>query len=86
MGLMKQISFCMLAIGTVGLVGTQEADAQNSGRKKVIRLEAEDVKGTVQKPELEIFMSRQNLRADEGLELRDSFLPRIIESVEKKPF
>ena len=86
MGLKKHFRIGLLFVGLIGLASPQDADAQNSGRKKVIRLQAEGIKGTVQKPELEIFMSRQNLRADEGLELRDSFLPRIIESVEKKPF
>jgi hypothetical protein len=52
----------------------------------VVRLAGEEVKGSVQKPELQIFMGRQNLSANEQLELRESFLPRIIESVEKKPF
>ncbi len=86
MGLIKQISCFLFAAGTVWLLGIQEVDAQSSGKKLVIRVEAEKVKGDIQKPDLTAYISRQNLRADEGLELRDSFLPRIIESVEKKPF
>jgi hypothetical protein len=52
------------------------------------RLVFEDisVEGRVQKPVIDIFMRRQNLHTDYKLELRESFLPRIIESVEKKPF
>ena len=44
------------------------------------------VEGRVQKPVIDIFMRRQNLHTDYKLELRESFLPKIVESVEKKPF
>ena len=44
------------------------------------------VTGRVQKPVIDIFMRRQNLHTDYKLELRESFLPKIIETVEKKPF
>ena len=52
------------------------------------RLVFEDisVEGRVQKPVIDSFMSRQNLQTDYKLELRESFLPKIVESVEKKPF
>jgi hypothetical protein len=40
----------------------------------------------VQKPTVTLFVSRQNINTDATLELRESFVPRIIESVEKKPF
>ncbi len=52
------------------------------------RLVFEDisVEGRVQKPVIDIFMRRQNLHTDYKLELRESFLPKIVESVEKKPF
>ena len=59
-----------------------KAEAQNR------RLVFEDinVEGRVQKPVIDIFMRRQNLHADYKLELRESFLPKIVDSVEKKPF
>jgi len=59
-----------------------EAEAQTR------RLVFEDinVEGRVQKPVIDIFMRRQNLHTDYKLELRESFLPKIVESVEKKPF
>ena len=69
-----------------GFLVPSQADAQSRRRKNVVRLAGEDVKGSVQKPELQIFMGRQNLSANAKLDLRESFLPRIIESVEKKPF
>ena len=58
------------------------ADAQ--ARRLVF--EEISVEGRVQKPVIDIFMRRQNLHTDYKLELRESFLPKIIESVEKKPF
>ena len=70
--------FLVLFIG----LGTCVAEAQTR------RLVFEDisVEGRVQKPVIDIFMSRQNLHTDYKLELRESFLPKIVESVEKKPF
>jgi hypothetical protein len=44
------------------------------------------VEGRVQKPVIDIFMRRQNLNTDYQLELRESFLPKIVDSVKKKPF
>ena len=38
------------------------------------------------KPTVTLFVSRQNINTDATLELRESFVPRIIESVEEKPF
>ena len=62
------------------LLGT--ADAQTR------RLVFEDisVEGRVQKPVIDVFITRQNLHTDYKLELRESFLPKIIKSVEQKPF
>ena len=83
MGLNPKFLVAMLLLG---FALPTEADAQSRGGRNVVRLAGEDVKGSVQKPELQIFMGRQNLSANEQLDLRESFLPRIIESVEKKPF
>jgi len=48
--------------------------------------EAIEIEGEVQLPSVQIFISRQNLNEDYELELDESFLPKIIESIEKKPF
>ena len=48
--------------------------------------EAIEIEGEVQLPSVQIFISRQNLNSDYELELEESFLPKIVESVEKKPF
>lgn len=83
MGLTLKICAAFLICG---ILVPNPADAQSRRRKTVVRLAGEDVKGSVQKPDLQIFMGRQNLSANAKLDLRESFLPRIIESVEKKPF
>lgn len=44
------------------------------------------VEGEVQKPQVTMFINRQNLNTDAGLVLKQSFIPRIVESVEKKTF
>ena len=74
---MRQIAIVLLT-----LWGSSTADAQT--RRLVF--EEISVEGRVQKPVIDIFMRRQNLHADYKLELRESFLPKIIKSVEKKPF
>ena len=54
--------------------------------RTVLLLEEEVIKGEVQKPTVTLFVSRQNINTDATLELRESFVPKIIESVEQKPF
>ena len=42
--------------------------------------------GEVQKPEVTVVISRENLNKSYQLELKESFLSKIVESVEKAPF
>ncbi len=44
------------------------------------------IEGEVQKPEVSVYLTRQNLNDRYNLELKESFLPRILKSVEKSPF
>lgn len=44
------------------------------------------VVGKIQKPEIQILITKQNLTPKYDLELRESFLPKIIQSVDQKPF
>jgi hypothetical protein len=46
----------------------------------------EEVKIKVKKPEAERLFSMANLRPEYKLELRESFLPQVIEALESKPF
>jgi hypothetical protein len=61
------------------------AHAQSKAKRKVIRLEAIKVEGRIQKPQAFYILQRSNLNF-EGLDLKQSFIPKIIESVEKDPF
>ncbi len=45
-----------------------------------------NVVGKIQKPEIQILITKQNLTPKYDLELRESFLPKIVESVDQKPF
>ena len=58
------------------------ADAQS--RRLVF--EEQVIEGEVQKPEITLVITRQNLNTDYNLDLRKSFIPEIVKSVEKAPF
>jgi len=76
-----------IAFGLV-LLTSLEAVAQNRGRptrRRVIRLEETRIEGRIQKPQAFYILQRSNLNF-EGLELKNSFIPKIIESVEGEPF
>ena len=75
----RRLWWVVAAVAGLGSV----ASAQS---RTVLLLEEEVIKGEVQKPTVTLFVSRQNINTDATLELRESFVPRIIESVEKKPF
>lgn len=47
---------------------------------------AESIVGKIQKPEIQILITKQNLTPKYDLELRESFLPKIVQSVDAKPF
>lgn len=56
------------------------------GQSRPLVFETVDITGEVQKPEITIFITRQNLDTNYEFTLRESFIPRIIESVEARPF
>jgi len=60
------------------------AAAQTQKRKKIVLSEFV-IEGRVQKPQAFLLLQRQNLNF-EGLELKRSFVPKIVKSVEKAPF
>jgi len=75
--------FLLALLTTLALATT--ANAQSSGERKVIRLEAIKVEGRIQKPQAFYILQRSNLNF-EGLELKQSFVPKIVDSVRKAPF
>lgn len=74
-------SAALLALGATSLLASA-AVAQT----RVTMFEAEEIVGEVQLPSVQIFVTRQNLNSDYDLELEESFVPKIIESVEERPF
>ena len=79
---MRSMLYVLMAVW--GLLGWGVSDAHAAGKPLVI--EAIEVEAKIKKPEIPIFMNRENLNTDYKLELKESFLPKIVESVEKKPF
>jgi hypothetical protein len=57
----------------------------SGGKKRVIRLDAITVEGRIQKPQAFYILQRSQLNFEE-LNRTDSFLPKVIKSVEKDPF
>ena len=66
----------------IATLATAPTDAQT----RRIVIEEEVITGKIRKPEVTLFIARQNLDTGYTLELRKSFVPKIVESVEKKPF
>ena len=68
----------------VGLFAPRAASAAEK-KKKVIRLETITVEGRIQKPQAFYILQRSNLNFDE-LERTESFVPKVVKSVDKDPF
>ena len=54
--------------------------------ERAITFEEQTLVGKIQKPEIQILITKQNLTPKYELELKESFLPKIVQSVESKPF
>lgn len=69
------------------MIAAVPALAQDSGtkKKKVIRLDALTVEGKIQKPQAFYILQRSNLNFEE-LNKSESFVPKVVESVDKQPF
>ena len=65
--------------------GAKKGASDASAGQKVLRLDAIKVEGKIQKPQAYYFLPRSNLNI-EGLELNESFVPKIIKSVDEEPF
>ena len=60
------------------------APAFAQGRR--LEIEEFNVVGKIQKPEITILVTRQNIATETSLNLQESFIPKVVESIEKKPF
>lgn len=71
-----------LAAAIVSLAPT----AVDAATFKFTEADVEDIVGEVQKPDVTVVISRENLNKAYKLELQESFLDKIVESVEHEPF
>jgi hypothetical protein len=54
--------------------------------ERAITFDDQTLVGKIQKPEIQILITKQNLTPKYELELKESFLPKIVQSVDSKPF
>lgn len=66
-----------------GGASSQQGDAKKT--KKVIRLDTLTVEGRIQKPQAFYILQRSNLSFDD-LNRTESFVPKVVKSVDKEPF
>lgn len=74
----------LFALFAAAMVFASFAEAQER-RRPVIRLDEISVEGRIQKPQAFYILPRSNLNY-EGLEMKESFVPRIREALDKEPF
>jgi hypothetical protein len=75
----------LLLLLTQAKPATTSTPAPAPARKRVIRLDAITVEGRIQKPQAFYILQRSQLNFEE-LNRTDSFLPKVIQSVDKEPF
>ena len=80
----KVPALLLAAALVIGLVASP-ASAAAQAQKKVIRLDTLTVEGKIQKPMAIYILQRSILNFGE-LERAESFLPKVVKSVEKDPF
>lgn len=76
----------LIAISSLALLAFAASGATWAQTKQTFRFEEEVIVGKVHKPEVMMVITRQNLEGSYQLELRESFLPKIVRSVEQNPF
>jgi hypothetical protein len=78
---MVGVGLLVIGLGSIALT----AEAQTRRAKRVIRIQETRIEGRIQKPQAFYILQRSNLNF-EGLELKNSFVPKIIKSVDQAPF
>lgn len=69
----------------LGLTSTEAQERRRRRPRRVIQIAETRIEGRIQKPQAFYILQRSNLNF-EGLELKNSFVPKIIKSVDKAPF
>jgi|AACY02.7.fsa_nt_gi hypothetical protein len=67
------------------VLGLAPRDKSEANAARLV-FEATAVEGEVQRPQVSVFITRQNLNDPYDLELKESFLPKIIEALDNEPF
>ena len=67
------------------LSSVADAQSRRRGRRKLIKIDVVKIEGRIQKPQAFYILQRSSLNF-EGLELKNSFVPKIIKSVDEGPF
>lgn len=79
----------ILVVASLGVMAISAGEgrvlAQARRPRRVIRLADTRIEGRIQKPQAFYILQRSNLNF-EGLELKNSFVPKIIKSVDQAPF
>lgn len=80
------LSLLLMTAAVPALAQDKDTPAdEGSKKKKVIRLDALTVEGKIQKPQAFYILQRSNLNF-EDLNRPESFVPQVVESVDKQPF
>ena len=74
----RTIGITLVLVGVLGSLS-----AATAGR---FQFEEEEIVGEVQKPEITVIISRENLNKAYEFEFDEDFLERIVDSVEYEPF
>jgi len=84
---MRTLKITLAAIALAAITAPLSSTTDAQAKRLVFEEDEEDViRGEVQKPSISLLVTRQNLSQDYTLELRQSFVPEIIKSIEKRPF
>ena len=76
----------MLTLALAGVMLAVALPGVAQQRKKIVISDEMEVEGQVQKPQVTYIVTRQDIEDEEQLKLSTSFIPKIVESVEKEPF
>jgi hypothetical protein len=77
--------WCICAGVAAVLTVTAGSSAQEAKPRKVLKLDVITVEGRIQKPQAFYILQRSNLNFGE-LEKTETFLPKIVQSVNHEPF
>lgn len=84
MGVRSCFGFAVM-VGLLSSTAVLAQDGERPRRRNVIRLSETTIEGRIQKPQAFYILQRSNLNF-EGLELKRSFIPKIVQSVDEAPF